>query len=340
MNQQASVAVVILNFNTRELLEKFLPSVEASTYKNFKIVVADNASSDDSVAWLRANKPNIELIELDENHGYAGGYNRALEEVLADYYVLLNSDVEVEADWLEALVARAEDDAKIAAIQPKIRAYKDKSSFEYAGASGGFLDLWGYPFCRGRIFDELEGDTGQYDEAIPVFWATGASLFIRSDAFHASGGFDENFFAHMEEIDLCWRLQHLGYSLWVEPKSTVYHLGGGTLNTSSARKYYLNYRNNLAMLTKNLNSKFWFVKILWKMVLDGVSAINFLLGGRADVFVAIIKAHLSFWKRLRYWIEMRKVQHRSLSDSALYPHSIVRAYFLQNRRKYSELKRV
>lgn len=337
MIKQSSIAVVILNYNTRELLEKFLPSVEASSYANMKLYVADNASTDDSVAWLKQNKAEIELILLDKNYGYAGGYNRALKDICAEYYVLLNSDVEVSPNWLEPMLALAETDHRICAIQPKILSYKNKSVFEYAGASGGFVDKWGYPFCRGRIFDEIEEDKGQYNNVARIFWASGACLFIRSSAFHECGGFDERFFAHMEEIDMAWRLQHKGYTLMVQPESVVYHLGGGTLSTSSAKKYYLNYRNNLAMLTKNLKSRTWFVTLLWKMVLDGISAINFLIGGRADVFFAVIKGHMHFWLKLPEWYRARKALKRSVNDKILYKKSIVWYYFIKRQRSYSTL---
>ena len=248
------VKIVILNWNGRAHLERFLPSVVAHSGEA-SVVVADNGSNDDSVLFLREHYPQVELLQLDQNYGFAEGYNRALSRIEADCYVLLNSDVEVEEGWLNPLVARLAADEKVAALAPKIISYERKSDFEYAGAAGGFIDCFGYPFCRGRILDTIEKDQGQYDTAREVFWASGACMVVRADLFHKLGGFDGDFFAHMEEIDLCWRMQLAGYRVMVEPRSRVFHLGGGTLPNNSARKLYLNYRNNLSMLFKNLSRR-------------------------------------------------------------------------------------
>ena len=246
------IAIVILNWNGRHFLEKFLPGVAQHSRDLARIVVADNASTDDSLAYLKANFPEVDIIRLDQNYGFTGGYNRALQQVQEPYYVLLNSDVEVSEGWLNPLMQFMEKHPEVAACQPKIRSYNDRHLLEHAGAAGGFIDYLGYPFCRGRIYNHLEEDKGQYDQAVPVFWATGACLFIRRDDFRNENGFDEQFFAHMEEIDLCWRLQQSGKQIWVIPQSTVYHVGGGTLPKNNPRKTFFNFRNNLMMLFKNL----------------------------------------------------------------------------------------
>jgi GT2 family glycosyltransferase len=335
----ARIAVVILNFNTRQFLEKFLPSVCRSRYDNLEILVADNASKDDSVAFVRANYPQIRVIELQENHGFTGGYNRALKLVEADYYVLLNSDVEVGDDWLEPMVAMAEANQHIAAIQPKLLAYHERENFEYAGASGGFIDAYGFPFCRGRIFNNLEKDAGQYDDAAQVFWASGAALFVRADLYHAAGGLDEDFFAHMEEIDLCWRLQNAGHEIWVCPESVVYHVGGGTLQKSNPRKTYYNFRNGLILLLKNLPSKKIFRVIFWRLVLDHVAAYRFLFQGKFGDFAAIAKAHRHFILRYGYWRKKRRdsEKHAAYFLPEVYRKSIVWAHFVKKVKTYKDL---
>lgn len=274
----------------------------ASTYSNFEIIIADNGSTDDSVVFLQQQYPVIRRILLGKNHGFARGYNEALKQVDAPFYVILNSDVEVQPGWLEPMVNLLEENATIAACQPKILSYANPRLFEYAGAAGGWLDKYGYPFARGRIFDICEEDRGQYDNAEPIFWASGAALFIRSSVFHAMKGFDEYFFAHQEEIDLCWRIQLAGYNIYACPSSVVYHVGGGTLPRGNSRKTYLNFRNNHIMLSKNLP----FVKKLWIMparnFLDAVSAWKGLLSGDAGYFIAIIRAHAAF---VKWWIFYR-----------------------------------
>jgi GT2 family glycosyltransferase len=248
-------AVVILNWNGRNFLETFLPSVLEYSARCADVIVADNASTDDSVAFLQEHYPQIRIIEHPKNGGFSKGYNDALKQIDAEYYILLNSDVEVTPNWITPVIEMMDADPSIAACQPKLRSFEDRSQFEYAGAAGGFIDAYGYPFCRGRIFDVLEEDRGQYDDACEVFWATGACLFVRADLYHALGGLDEDFFAHMEEIDFCWRLKNNGHKVMYCPDSTVYHVGGGALPKSSPRKTYLNFRNNLALLVKNLPSK-------------------------------------------------------------------------------------
>jgi GT2 family glycosyltransferase len=291
---QPSVAIVILNWNGKHHLEQFLPSVLATTYPNYRLIVADNGSDDNSVEFLKHNFPQVELIILEKNHGFAQGYNEALQQVQADYYMLLNSDVEVQAGWLQAMVNVLETEKNAAACQPKILAYRDKHLFEYAGGAGGWLDLYGYPFARGRVFDICEEDKGQFEETEEVFWASGAAMLIKSKVFHELKGFDEYFFAHQEEIDLCWRIHLAGYRVFCCPQSVVYHVGGGTLPRGNSKKTFLNFRNNQILLAKNLpwSEKWW--KIPFRLFLDQVSAVKGLLTGDAGYFVAIFKAHLAF----------------------------------------------
>ena len=331
------VAVVILNFNGKEFLEHYLPSVVEHLHEDAELIVVDNASTDGSAAWLIEHYPNLRLISMEKNFGYAGGYNRALQDIKAEYYLLLNSDVEVTEDWMQPMIDLMDAQPEIAALQPKIKSYEDIRKFEYAGASGGLLDKWGYPFCRGRIFDHVEMDLGQYDDPKRIFWATGAAFMIRADRFLQAGGFDDRFFAHMEEIDLCWRLQHMGHQIWVQPASEVYHLGGGTLQNGSALKYYLNYRNNLAMLTKNLSSSNWWLLILWKMILDGISALNFFIGGRPFVLWQVLKAHAHYWRNLSHWKKERKRLKRNLPDTELFQKSVVWNYFVKKKRSFQDL---
>lgn len=294
MKQPSQVAIVILNWNGKRFLEQFLPSVMRTSYGHFEVIVADNASTDDSVAWLRQTYPAIRIIQLDRNYGFAKGYNEALKQVKADYYILLNSDVEVTPGWLDPMVALLDTNPGVAACQPKILSWHNKTQFEYAGAAGGWMDHLGYPFSRGRIFDVCETDHGQYDESEPIFWASGAALFIRSSIFHEQHGFDEYFFAHMEEIDLCWRIQLSGKEIWATPASVVYHVGGGTLPKGNSRKVFLNFRNNHIMLAKNLPVLRAIWLIPFRFCLDGITALKGLLSGDAGQFAAIIKGHFAF----------------------------------------------
>lgn len=335
---QPKVAIVILNYNTRPLLERFLPNVLATEYNNKEIWVVDNASTDDSVSYCTQHFEAVKLLVTEENLGYAGGYNWALSKIEADYYVLLNSDVKVPANWINPLVEMAVSDSSIGAIQPKILDFKDTAKFEYAGASGGYLDKWGYAFCRGRIFDTIEEDKGQYNEATQIFWATGACMFVRAEAFRQVGMLDADFFAHMEEIDLCWRMQRAGYTVWIQPRSVVFHIGGGTLAEGSDQKYFLNFRNNLYLLAKNHPSPFWFFIILWRMVLDGLSAFKFLLDGKASLFMTIIKAHLAFWGKFHTVLGKRRwVKTLGSTPVYRYPKSIVWQYFAQGKKTFNDL---
>lgn len=333
-----SVAVVILNWNGRHFLEKFMPSVTGSGYRNMQVVVADNASTDDSVDFLQKNYPAVEIIQNGFNHGFAKGYNEALKKVQADYFVLLNSDVEVTQGWIEPIIQLMERDKAIAACQPKILAYENKHLFEYAGASGGWIDNFGYPFMRGRIFDICETDSGQYDQATPCFWASGAALFIRSDVYRQLEGMDEYFFAHQEEIDLCWRAQLAGYTIYVQPASVVYHVGGGTLPKGNSRKTYLNFRNNLVMLYKNLPGTIACWKIPVRLWLDALAAWKGLFGGDSGFFLAVCRAHVDFvmwiFSRQKSAMPQKKTK---VTLTGWYRGSIVWDYFFRNKKTFSEI---
>lgn len=317
--------VVILNWNGRAHLECYLPSVVRHTMPRFGVVVADNGSTDSSLEYVAEQFPEVEIVRLDRNYGFAEGYNRALREVEADYYVLLNSDVEVDAGWCEPLVEALESDSKLAAVAPKLLADSDRTRFEYAGASGGFIDILGYPFCRGRILSTTEIDEGQYDDSREVFWASGAAFACRAEVFKAEGGFDGDFFAHMEEIDLCWRMQSSGYRVGIEPRSTVYHLGGGTLSTLSPRKTMLNHRNNLAMLYKNLplGHLIWVLPV--RLVLDGAAAASYLIQGQWQGVKAVWQAHVGFYRMLPTLCAKRRHERAkgAVLPSTIYRGSIV-----------------
>ncbi|HEY2720451.1 MAG TPA: glycosyltransferase family 2 protein [Chitinophagaceae bacterium] len=338
MNPQPKVAIVILNWNGRKYLEQFLPSVSATLYSNYQIIVADNNSADDSISFLEKNYSSVRVIRLPANYGFARGYNEALSQVNAEYYLILNSDVEVTAGWLQPMVNLLETNKNLAACQPKILSYHNKSLFEYAGAAGGWIDKYGYPFAKGRVFDECETDHGQYNDVSPIFWASGAAMLIRSQLFHEVKGFDEYFFAHQEEIDLCWRIQLAGYQISSCPESIVYHIGGGTLPRGNTKKTYLNFRNNQIMLAKNLpwSQKWW--KIPFRIFLDEISAFKGLFIGDGGYFLAILKAHLGFLK----WMLLK--QHKSVFPRqktnklfGLYRHNLVWAYYVKKKKHFSDL---
>jgi len=304
--QKIKTAVVVLNWNGKVWLEKFLPTLVKHS-QEATVFVADNSSTDDSVYFVKNNFPTIKIILNATNGGYAKGYNDALKQITAEYFVLINSDIEVTEGWISPIINLMDSDKKIAACQPKLLDYNKRNTFEYAGASGGFIDNLGYPFCRGRIFDDLEQDKGQYNDAIEVFWATGACLFVRESNFNEIGGLDEDFFAHQEEIDLCWRLKNKGYKIMVQPKSVVYHVGGGTLNAVSAFKTHLNFRNNLFMLFKNLPAYALFTTIPTRLVLDGIAAFTFLNKKKGLQHVlAIAKAHFIFYFEIPKLIAKRQ----------------------------------
>ncbi len=336
--QQPSVAIVILNWNGRHFLEQFLPSVLASAWDNKRVIVADNASSDDSIAFLQKNYPQVELLQNSSNEGFAEGYNTALKQVQADYYVLLNSDVKVEPGWITPVIELMESDTGIAACQPKILAYDNVNKFEYAGGAGGWLDRFGYPFARGRIFEVCEEDKGQYDDAQQCFWASGAAMFVRAELYHRTGGLDKYFFAHQEEIDLCWRLQLAGYKIYVQPASVVYHVGGGTLPKGNSRKTFLNFRNNLVMLAKNYPGPMAAWKIPLRLVLDLASAWRGLMSGDGGYFIAVHKAHIHFFGWLLFH------QKRSVFPvkkdgvlAGIYKGSVAWAYFIRKKSRFWEI---
>ena len=323
-------AVVILNWNGLKHLAHYMPSVVGNTPAEVRIIVADNGSTDDSVAFLREQYPSVEIIQLDKNYGFAEGYNRALKQVDSDCYVLLNSDVEVSKGWIEPLVEMIESDKNIAAVAPKLLSDVERDKFEYAGAAGGFIDFLGYPLCRGRILSTIEQDRGQYNNAREVFWASGAAFCCRADVFHAMGGFDGDFFAHMEEIDLCWRMQLAGYKIMSEPKSVVYHLGGGTLPNESPNKLYLNYRNNLAMLYKCAPTGQRLAVAVLRPLADMMSVAIYLLKGQFKLANATLKAYRDFlaWRK-ELSLKRQAIRSNAKAESGLiYKGSMVVRYML------------
>ncbi|MDB5262791.1 MAG: glycosyl transferase family 2 [Adhaeribacter sp.] len=334
----SQIAIVILNWNGQKFLQQFLPTVIQNS-PGCQIVVADNASTDNSVAYLQQEFPAVRLILHPKNLGFCEGYNQALRQVEAEYLVLLNSDVEVTPGWIKPVISLLASDSTLAACQPKIKSYYHRNYFEYAGAAGGFIDYLGYPFCRGRVFETLEEDQGQYNDEVPVFWATGACLFIKAAAFWRAGGLEPAFFAHMEEIDLCWRLQLMGYKIMYCGHSEVYHVGGGTLPKNSPRKTYLNFRNGLALLYKNIESDNKVQILLTRVLLDWVAAFKFLATGFGKDAGAVLRAHWHLWQNRIYWQEQRaKTAHdHPLAPGLIYPKSLVWEYFIKRRKTYRKL---
>ena len=341
------VSVVILNYNGLSYLKKFLPSVLQSNYDNLEIYVADNGSTDTSIGFLKTKFKWVKIIDLEDNHGFAKGYNLALEKIESDYFILLNSDVEVTKNWIFPIVEIMERDKTIGACQPKIKSYSNKDSFEYAGASGGWIDILGYPFCRGRIFDKLEKDTGQYNTTSEIFWASGAALFVRAKLFKALGGFDADYFAHAEEIDLCWRIKRAGFKIMVRPRSVVYHVGGGTLDYLNPRKTFLNFRNTLFTILKNEPKR----KLLWliptRLILDGVAGGLFLVQGKFAHIKAILQAHVSFYKSFFSMVKKRTmynelIQKISISNvpntEGVYRGSMIWQYYVMRVKYFKNLK--
>ena len=322
------LAIVILNWNGKKLLEEFLPSVIMHSTVA-EIYVADNASTDSSVEFVKEYYPQIKIVQNTVNGGYAKGYNDALQHIDADVYCLLNSDVEVTKNWLVPIITEFKNSPNTAVIQPKILDYKKQTHFEYAGAAGGYIDKYGYPFCRGRIFATLEEDNGQYDETTEIFWASGACLFIRKSVFEEAGKLDEDFFAHQEEIDLCWRIKNLGYSIKYVGNSKVFHLGGATLSSMNPKKTFFNFRNSLYNLVKNVSGS----KVLWiifiRLILDGIAGIKFIFEGKFSHFFAILKAHFDFYKNLRVLVNKRK-KRSSIEKYYLISSVIVQYYFFKN----------
>lgn len=328
------VAVVILNWNGRDLLEKFLPSVVANS-SEASVYLADNASTDTSTAFVSEFFPTVKIIQNKVNGGYAKGYNDALQHISEDIFVLLNSDVEVTENWLQPVLSEFIKDEKMVAAQPKILDYKNKEYFEYAGAAGGFIDKYGYPYCRGRIFNTLEKDHGHYDDVSEIFWASGACLFVRADAFYQAGGLDEDYFAHQEEIDLCWRLRANGGRILYVGKSKVFHVGGATLAALNPTKTFYNFRNSLFNLLKNVKGPTAFSAIFFRMVLDAVAAFQFLLQNKPKHFFAVLKAHFSFYGSLPKFLRKRK--DYATATPYFKVKSIVIQYFINKRRYFKEL---
>ena len=335
------IAIVILNWNGAKLLRQFLPSViQFSKGALTEIIVADNGSTDESFSILSNEFPEVKVLDLKQNFGFARGYNETLKQIEADYFVILNSDVEVTSGWLESPIKLMEADKKIAAVQPKILSYNQKTHFEYAGAAGGFIDKFGYPFCRGRIFDEVEADKGQYDNTVDIFWATGACMFVRSDLFRAVGGFDSDFWAHMEEIDLCWRLKNRGFRIVYTPESTVYHLGGGSLSYDDPKKLYLNFRNNLWLLYKNLPANQLFYILFIRMMLDGLAAFKLLAEFNFNGISSVLKAHSHFYKSLPALQRKRRQSEPDSRNKVItgkLNKSIVFQFYIRKRKRYNEI---
>lgn len=332
----SKVAIVILNWNGRSMLERFMPSVVDNTAG--QVIVADNGSTDDSIAFMSERYPQIPLIRLDKNYGFAGGYNLALQQLDSyDYYLLLNSDVECTPGWIEPLVDLMEQQPDVAVVQPKLLMYDQKDTFEYAGAAGGFIDSFGYPFCRGRLFNTMERDCGQYDDRCDIFWATGAAMMVRASVWHQLGGLDADFFAHMEEIDFCWRVKNAGYRVMYCPQSVVYHVGGGTLPKSNPFKTQLNFRNNLSMLYKNLPDNRRGFVLFMRMWLDRVAAVKFLLEGHRGEYLAVRKAH----KEYRAWkpdLRRKREAIKPHQVTCVYRGHLLLDYFLLGRHRFSDLK--
>lgn len=326
------IAVVILNWNGVKLLEQFLPSV-MSFSPEATVYLADNASTDSSIEFVKTNYPDIKIIQNEGNFGYAQGYNVALQHVEEPYFCLLNSDVEVTENWLKPILEIFEKEKNVAIIQPKILDFKNKSLFEYAGAAGGFIDKYGYPYCRGRIFETVEKDNGQYNDFYEIFWASGACFFIRKEVFNQLGGFDESFFAHQEEIDLCWRSKNAGYKTYYTFQSIIYHVGGATLKESNPKKTFLNFRNSLLMLVKNLPEGKILTIIFTRLFLDGIAGIQFILKGKFSHCWAIIKAHFHFYHLLNKYLKKRT---NNQTESYFKTNSIVYNYFIKGGKVFEE----
>ena len=334
-------AVVILNWNGRKLLEKFMPALLKHTQADIaEIIIADNGSTDDSEAFLKTDYPQIRRMTFDKNYGFAEGYNLALSQLTHEYAVLLNSDVKVSEHWLESAIDYLDAHPDVAALQSKLLDYNNKSAFEYAGASGGFIDIYGYPFCRGRIFTTVEKDSGQYDAPAEIFWATGACLFIRLKDYNEAGGLDKNFFAHQEEIDLCWRLRARGKKIVCLPQSMVYHIGGATLKMENPRKTFLNFRNNLLMVYKNLPDKYYRKTMIFRFFFDYVAALQFLLKAYPANAWSVIKANRDFCKQKKDYQAIRKENLDKTVDelpSGILTKSILWKYYINNQKKYRQI---
>ena len=336
------VAIAILNWNGEQLLRHYLPIVIAnSQHPDAEIVVVDNHSTDASIALLKDEFPSVRIVALDENYGFAGGYNKALFQLENEFVVLLNSDVAPREGWLQPLIDVMDSDSSIAVCAPKILDDKNRTLFEYAGAAGGYIDYLGYPYCRGRVMDTIEADNGQYDDDADALWVSGAAFMVRRNDYLGCGGLDEDFFAHMEEIDLCWRLRNAGKRIVACGQSSVYHLGGATLNTMNPHKTFLNFRNNLAMIVKNYNLKIWPLVILFRLFLDGVAGMRYVFMGQFSFCWAIVRAHFAFYANMNATLKKRKACRQRIVEKDLLPEigrfSLIFRYYIQRKRLFSEL---
>lgn len=331
-------AVVILNWNGIKFLKQYIPSLIDFSSTQTEIYVIDNASTDESISYLQINFPQIKVIINKENYGFAKGYNEGLKHIDAEYYCLLNSDVEVSSHWDDAIITYMDQHPEVAVCQPKLLSFFHKDEFEYAGASGGFIDKYGYPFCRGRLFSTIEKDCAQYDDITEVFWATGACMFVRGKVFWELGGLDDDFFTHMEEIDFCWRIKNAGYKVMCFPDSVVYHYGGGTLAMGSPKKTFYNFRNNLIMLYKNLPTNRLLPVFSLRFIYDIVAALRFLLDSGVNDFMAVFNAHIAFIKTIKQsHLKRKKIQTSSAIVSKMYKKNITVQYFIFKRKKFSDL---
>lgn len=341
INSVHDSAVVILSYNSRKWHELFLPLIVEEAMGNYDVFLVDHASPDDTYEYVSSHFPSVHLIRLTENHGFAWGYAQALKQISARYYILLSADFEVTRGWFPPLYQAMEQNHDLAACQPKIRYYKEREYFEYAGAAGGYMDKWGYLFCRGRIFSTLEKDEGQYDDNREIFWASGGCFVVRARVYHNLGGLDPDLFAHMEEIDLCWRIKNAGFEVGYVGNSTVFHVGGSVITYGSPQKTYYNFRNSLVLLLKNENAS----KLLWliplRLLLDGVAGIQFLVSGQFKNILAIIRAHFHFYKSFGKWYEKRKQSQALVTErntKGIYNKSIIIQYFLKGKKKFSQLE--
>ncbi|MCK4662376.1 MAG: glycosyltransferase family 2 protein [Bacteroidales bacterium] len=336
------IAIVILNWNGLDFLKRFLPIVIShSTHPDIDIYVADNGSTDDSLFYVKSNHPEIKIISLEKNFGFAGGYNQALKNIKSEYFIILNSDVETTPDWIFPVINYMDKNKNVAACMPKIISYKNREYFEHAGAAGGFIDKYGFPFCRGRIFDQLEKDNGQFNDRKEIFWATGACLFIRAELYKSEGGFDDDFFAHMEEIDLCWRLKNKGYKIVYIPDVAIYHVGGGTLPNENPHKIFLNFRNNLYLLYKNLPTKKIFIVFFIRLFLDKLAAIKFLFQGEPKNSFAVFKAYISFYSNLKSFKKKRKKLlkfNQNQDHPEILKSSLVYDFFVKRKTTFDKLE--
>lgn len=338
---QQDTAVVILSYNGKKWHELFLPTIVSEAITGYDVIVVDNASTDDTYQYVADHYPTVKLLQIAVNKGFANGYYEALKQIQAKYYVLLSADFEVTQGWFSPLITAMQRYPGLAACQPKIRYWKDREYFEYAGAAGGFMDKYGYLFCRGRMFNDLEKDHGQYNDDIEIFWASGGCLFVRADLYHKVGGLDPDFYAHMEEVDLCWRLKNAGYKIGYIAQSTVYHVGGSVISYGSPQKLYYNFRNSLILLLKNEKLS----RLLWlfpfRLVLDGIAGFKLLLSGRFLECYTIIKAHFNFYGSLGKWLKRRKAANKLIThrnEEGICKRSIVWDYFVIGKKEFSQLK--